>query len=154
MPKVAEIEANIDAYTAAEDTPTGPPRIAHQVLMLDEIAVEKRARWDDKTKMILGCGIRIAECSDTKATYILANSLQTPMQQHFIAQPMQALAADAECVCSGSSSAVPTVSSLTPAAPSVSLPGPLAKERERGSGSDMGLHDGTEDEERGSNLSY
>ncbi|KAJ7859039.1 hypothetical protein B0H14DRAFT_3864214 [Mycena olivaceomarginata] len=54
MPKVAEIEANIDAYTAAEDTPTGPPRIVHQVLMLDEIAVEKRARWDDKTNMILG----------------------------------------------------------------------------------------------------
>jgi hypothetical protein len=71
------------------------------------------------------------------------------MQQHFIAQLVQALAAEAEGVCSGSSSSVPTVSSLTPAAPSVSLPGPLAKERERGSGSDMGLHDGTEDEERG-----
>ncbi|KAJ7358530.1 hypothetical protein DFH08DRAFT_443246 [Mycena albidolilacea] len=54
MPKIAEIEANIDAHTAAEDTPTGPPRIAHQVLMLDEIVVEKRARWDDKTNMILG----------------------------------------------------------------------------------------------------
>ncbi|KAJ7854141.1 hypothetical protein B0H14DRAFT_3865576 [Mycena olivaceomarginata] len=69
------------------------------------------------------------------------------MQQHLIARLVQALGADAECVCSRSSSAVPTVSSLTPAAPSV--PGPLAKERERGSGSDMGLQNGTEDEERG-----
>jgi hypothetical protein len=71
------------------------------------------------------------------------------MQQHLIAQLVQALGADAECVSHlGSSNAVPTVSSLTAASPSVSLPGPLGKERERGSGRDMGLHDGTEDEER------
>jgi hypothetical protein len=80
--------------------------------------------------------------------YLSQNSLQTPIQQHLVTQLVQALSADAECVCLGSSSAVPTVSSLTPAAPSVSLPGPLAKERERGDGSDMGLHDGMEDEER------
>jgi hypothetical protein len=54
MPTVAEIEANIDAYTTGEETPTGAPKIVHRVLMLDEIAVEKRARWDDKTNMILG----------------------------------------------------------------------------------------------------
>lgn len=54
MPTVAEIEANIDAYTAGETIPTGAPKIVHRVLMLDEIAVEKRARWDDKSNMILG----------------------------------------------------------------------------------------------------
>jgi hypothetical protein len=54
MPTIQEIEANIDAYTAGEAIPTGPPRIVHRVLILDEIAVEKRVRWDNKTNMILG----------------------------------------------------------------------------------------------------
>lgn len=54
LPTVEEIEENIDAYTDGEDVPTGPPRIVHRVVMLDEIAVERRARWDDKTNMILG----------------------------------------------------------------------------------------------------
>ncbi|KAJ7803578.1 hypothetical protein B0H14DRAFT_2613193 [Mycena olivaceomarginata] len=36
--------------------PTGPPRIVHQVLMLDEIAVEKRACWDNKTNMLQRSG--------------------------------------------------------------------------------------------------
>ncbi|KAJ7716441.1 hypothetical protein B0H16DRAFT_1339048, partial [Mycena metata] len=54
MPTISEIEQNIDAYTAGEAVPTGPTRIVHRVIMLDEIAVEKRARWDDKTNMILG----------------------------------------------------------------------------------------------------
>ncbi|KAJ7106157.1 hypothetical protein C8R44DRAFT_834354 [Mycena epipterygia] len=49
-----KIEENIDAYTTGEDVPTGPPRIVHCVVMMDEIAVEKRVRWDDKTNMILG----------------------------------------------------------------------------------------------------
>ncbi|KAJ7455119.1 hypothetical protein FB451DRAFT_1049058, partial [Mycena latifolia] len=54
MPTVAEIEENIDAYTVGEEIPVGPVRIIHRVVMLDEVAVEKRARWDDKTNMILG----------------------------------------------------------------------------------------------------
>ncbi|KAJ6577546.1 hypothetical protein B0H19DRAFT_1336997 [Mycena capillaripes] len=54
MPTIAKIEENIDAYTAGEELPNGSPRIVHRVLTLDEIAVEKRARWDDKTNMILG----------------------------------------------------------------------------------------------------
>ncbi|KAJ7635427.1 hypothetical protein B0H17DRAFT_1217291 [Mycena rosella] len=54
MPTITEIEENIDAYTVGEELPVGPPRIVHRVMMLDEIAVEKRARWDDKTNMILG----------------------------------------------------------------------------------------------------
>ncbi|KAJ7663276.1 hypothetical protein DFH06DRAFT_986756 [Mycena polygramma] len=54
MPTIAEIKENIDAYTAGEEVPTGAPRIVHRVIMLDEIAVEKRMRWDDKTNMMLG----------------------------------------------------------------------------------------------------
>ncbi|KAJ7700182.1 hypothetical protein B0H16DRAFT_1441414 [Mycena metata] len=54
LPTVEEIEENIDAYTDGEEMPTGPPRIVHRVIMLDKIAVERRARWDDKTNMILG----------------------------------------------------------------------------------------------------
>ncbi|KAJ7930975.1 hypothetical protein B0H13DRAFT_1858209 [Mycena leptocephala] len=65
MPTVLEIQANIDAYTAGEAIPSGPPNIVHRVLMLDEIAVEKRARWDDKTNMILG-GCR----EHTKPSYL------------------------------------------------------------------------------------
>ncbi|KAJ7454367.1 hypothetical protein B0H11DRAFT_2325227 [Mycena galericulata] len=54
VPTVQEIIENIDAYTDGEDVPVGPPQIIHRVVMLDEIAVERRARWDDKTNMILG----------------------------------------------------------------------------------------------------
>ncbi|KAJ7133152.1 hypothetical protein C8R44DRAFT_870590 [Mycena epipterygia] len=54
LPTIEEIKENIDAYTTGEDVPTGPPRIVHHVVMMDEIAVEKRVRWDDKTNMILG----------------------------------------------------------------------------------------------------
>ncbi|KAF8181257.1 hypothetical protein K438DRAFT_1602018 [Mycena galopus ATCC 62051] len=54
MPTIAEIEANIDAYTVGEEIPAGPPEIVHRVMMLDEIVVEKRARYDDKTNKILG----------------------------------------------------------------------------------------------------
>ncbi|KAJ7174927.1 hypothetical protein C8R46DRAFT_891619, partial [Mycena filopes] len=54
LPTIAEIEENIDAYTVGEDPPTGAPTIVHRVVMLDEMAVERRARWDDKTNMILG----------------------------------------------------------------------------------------------------
>ncbi|KAJ7673392.1 hypothetical protein B0H17DRAFT_1161859 [Mycena rosella] len=44
IPTVKEIEANIDACFDA----------FHQVLMLDEIATEKRARYDDRTNMVVG----------------------------------------------------------------------------------------------------
>jgi hypothetical protein len=53
-PTIAEIQENIDAYTDGEELPVGEPIIIHRVIMLDEIAVERRARWDDKTNMILG----------------------------------------------------------------------------------------------------
>ncbi|KAJ7696176.1 hypothetical protein B0H14DRAFT_3120181 [Mycena olivaceomarginata] len=84
MPKVAEIEANIDAYTAAENTLTGPPRIVHQVLMLDEIAVEKRARWDDKTSMILGA---CREHSQNAALEFCHLNDTTTNQVHLASEP-------------------------------------------------------------------
>ena len=64
-PTVAEVEANIDSCYSSfhsvsgacsggtalntPDTDLWQPsnQIVHQVLMLDELAVEKRARWDD-----------------------------------------------------------------------------------------------------------
>ncbi|KAJ7604917.1 hypothetical protein FB45DRAFT_1149799, partial [Roridomyces roridus] len=53
-PTVAEIVKNIEAYTVGEDVPSGPPVIVHRVIMFDEIAVNKRPRWDDATNMIIG----------------------------------------------------------------------------------------------------
>lgn len=60
MPTIEEIVENIDAFTEAEPESIGPPVIVHRVLMMDEIAVEQRPRWDDKTNMILGA---CRECS-------------------------------------------------------------------------------------------
>ncbi|KAJ7497849.1 hypothetical protein B0H11DRAFT_2384649 [Mycena galericulata] len=60
MPTVQEIEDNIDAFAEAEPVSTGVPVIVHRILMMDEIAVEQRPRWDDKTNMILGV---CRECS-------------------------------------------------------------------------------------------
>ncbi|KAJ6523229.1 hypothetical protein DFH09DRAFT_937986, partial [Mycena vulgaris] len=60
MPTRTEIEANIELCAEGEPEPTGPPTIIHRVLMMDEIAVEQRPRWDDKTNMILGA---CRECS-------------------------------------------------------------------------------------------
>ncbi|KAK7013598.1 hypothetical protein R3P38DRAFT_2374968, partial [Favolaschia claudopus] len=42
MPTISEIYENIDAFTVGESVPTGPPKIVHRVLMLDEIALEPR----------------------------------------------------------------------------------------------------------------
>ncbi|KAJ7831529.1 hypothetical protein B0H14DRAFT_3143147 [Mycena olivaceomarginata] len=60
IPTQAEIEASIDSCSDGEPEPTGPPIIVHHILMLDEIVVEQRPRWDDKTNMILGT---CRECS-------------------------------------------------------------------------------------------
>ncbi|KAK6984736.1 hypothetical protein R3P38DRAFT_3332782 [Favolaschia claudopus] len=58
---IAEIEDNIVACAEGEPESSGPPRIMHRVVMLDEIAVEQRPRWDDKTNNILGA---CRECSN------------------------------------------------------------------------------------------
>ena len=57
MPTVDEIEGNIMACDEMlKGYHSGPEsdRIIHQILMFDEIAVEKRPRWDDRTNMFLG----------------------------------------------------------------------------------------------------
>jgi hypothetical protein len=54
MPTIEEIQANIYACAEGEPTSYGPPTIVHRVLMLDEIHVEERPRWDDRTNKILG----------------------------------------------------------------------------------------------------
>ena len=56
-PTVSEIEENIKSCFALfkevlDALPMGT--IKHQVLMLDEIAIEKRPQWDNKTNLILG----------------------------------------------------------------------------------------------------
>jgi hypothetical protein len=61
-PSLADVESNISACYSAFDsvgTPvcdSRPPSdtIIHQVLMLDELAVEKRARWDDTCNRFQG----------------------------------------------------------------------------------------------------
>ncbi|KAJ7743230.1 hypothetical protein DFH07DRAFT_869911 [Mycena maculata] len=54
-PTPSEIESNIDAcLDAVPDVDDESPRIVHQILMLDEIATERRARYDDRTNMVVG----------------------------------------------------------------------------------------------------
>ncbi|KAJ7104452.1 hypothetical protein B0H15DRAFT_795200 [Mycena belliarum] len=60
FPTIEEIQANIDACAEGEPESSGPPVTVHRVLMLDEIAIEQRPRWDDKTNKILGA---CRECS-------------------------------------------------------------------------------------------
>ncbi|TFK58754.1 hypothetical protein BDN72DRAFT_781639, partial [Pluteus cervinus] len=61
MPTIQEVEANLALYHATDVMevlePSGNgvrPKIVHQILMFDEIATEKRPRWDDSTNMICG----------------------------------------------------------------------------------------------------
>jgi hypothetical protein len=60
MPTVEEIEANIEGCTEGKPAYTRPPVTVHQVLILDEIAVEQHPRWNDKTNKIVGT---CRECS-------------------------------------------------------------------------------------------
>ncbi|KAJ7824027.1 hypothetical protein B0H13DRAFT_1919358 [Mycena leptocephala] len=53
-PRVEEIEYNIDSCLDATPEDDSGPQIVHQVLMLDEIATEKRARYDDRTNKVVG----------------------------------------------------------------------------------------------------
>ncbi|KAJ7906546.1 hypothetical protein B0H13DRAFT_1619317, partial [Mycena leptocephala] len=53
-PRVEEIEYNIDCCLDATPDDDSSPQIVHQVLMLDEIATEKRARYDDRTNKVVG----------------------------------------------------------------------------------------------------
>ncbi|KAI0282410.1 hypothetical protein BC826DRAFT_1093961 [Russula brevipes] len=60
-PTLADVEANIlscysafDSMKAHASSPSSSRRIVHQVLMLDELAIEKRVRWDDSHNKFLG----------------------------------------------------------------------------------------------------
>ncbi|KAF8177491.1 hypothetical protein K438DRAFT_1606151, partial [Mycena galopus ATCC 62051] len=54
MPTVAEIEANIDAAREAMPSTASPFRMIHGSMMLDEMATERRARYDDRNNKIIG----------------------------------------------------------------------------------------------------
>jgi hypothetical protein len=55
IPKAKEIESNIKSCFNADLVEViVKQKVVHQVLMFDEIATEKRPRWDDKSNMILG----------------------------------------------------------------------------------------------------
>lgn len=52
MPTLSEVEQNIQTCFQSQAPPTGSKRFF--VLMLDEISVEKRPRYDDRTNQVLG----------------------------------------------------------------------------------------------------
>ena len=52
-PKLAEVEANINAWFESIAQVVKDYSVVHQVLMLDELKVEERPRWDNKTNQIL-----------------------------------------------------------------------------------------------------
>lgn len=56
-PTVEEVSKNVaNTFTGLEEIlkPTGGPKNRHAVLMFDELATEKRIRWDSKTNKFLG----------------------------------------------------------------------------------------------------
>ncbi|KDR66758.1 hypothetical protein GALMADRAFT_1359327 [Galerina marginata CBS 339.88] len=53
-PTVSEVEANTVSSTTMISEILKSSSVVHQVLMFDEIKVEERPRWDDKTNNILG----------------------------------------------------------------------------------------------------
>ncbi|KAF7330749.1 hypothetical protein MVEN_02413600 [Mycena venus] len=54
-PEVKDIEYNIDVcLDALPDEADSSPQILHQVLMKDEVATEKRGRYDDRTNKVVG----------------------------------------------------------------------------------------------------
>lgn len=57
IPTAAEVEANIKScYTLGPSTTPNPESlgVTHQIIMLDELAVEKRVRWDDSLNKFQG----------------------------------------------------------------------------------------------------
>ncbi|GLB44007.1 hypothetical protein LshimejAT787_1501910 [Lyophyllum shimeji] len=53
-PVINEIQRNVEATFESVKEFLDGQEVVHQVLMLDEIATEKRVRWDHKTNMFLG----------------------------------------------------------------------------------------------------
>ncbi|KAJ7142001.1 hypothetical protein C8R46DRAFT_1317489, partial [Mycena filopes] len=53
-PKVEEIEKNIDTCFAGIADALASKKVVHQIVMLDELATQKRIRWDPRTNKFLG----------------------------------------------------------------------------------------------------
>ncbi|KAJ7894909.1 hypothetical protein B0H14DRAFT_3426512 [Mycena olivaceomarginata] len=53
-PKPAEIEANLRASFKEIEERIGTEGVVHQILMVDELKVEERLRWDPNTNVVLG----------------------------------------------------------------------------------------------------
>lgn len=54
FPTVLDIQQNMHACVGSIADLLGDTNIVHQILMFDELKVEERLRWDDKTNMIQG----------------------------------------------------------------------------------------------------
>lgn len=53
-PQVQEIQKNVEAIFAGITDALASKRVVHQIIMFDEIATEKRIRWDPTTNHFLG----------------------------------------------------------------------------------------------------
>lgn len=54
MPTLEEVSKNIEACIESIKDILASRKVVHQILMLDELATEKRLRWDHKTNCFLG----------------------------------------------------------------------------------------------------
>ncbi|KAJ7193500.1 hypothetical protein GGX14DRAFT_378862 [Mycena pura] len=53
-PQVSEVAQNVDACFAGITDVVAAKKVVHQILLFDELATEKRIRWDDKTNSFIG----------------------------------------------------------------------------------------------------
>ncbi|KAJ6626373.1 hypothetical protein B0H10DRAFT_2161558 [Mycena sp. CBHHK59/15] len=110
MPTIEEVEDNNEACAEGEPESTGPPVILHRNLMMDEIAVEKRPRWDDKTNNILGA---CRECSH-KVSFQLNTAADLEVFFNSLDNGDIHLASEATVVAFGALSKDPRVYSARP----------------------------------------
>ncbi|KAG6886090.1 hypothetical protein C0992_004688, partial [Termitomyces sp. T32_za158] len=54
IPHVLEIQKNVESTFKSLEKYLDSKHVVHQVLMFDELAIEKRIRWDHKTNLFLG----------------------------------------------------------------------------------------------------
>jgi hypothetical protein len=64
---VQEIEANIDACLEAGPDFSNGATVLHVVLMLDEIAMEHRLRYDDRNSKVVGSAVHTAISSHSRS---------------------------------------------------------------------------------------
>ncbi|KAG6807947.1 hypothetical protein H0H92_005919 [Tricholoma furcatifolium] len=53
-PRAVEVQKNFEATFKSVHDLLVEEKVVHQVLMFDEIAIEKRIRWDHRTNLFLG----------------------------------------------------------------------------------------------------